>query len=408
MKALQELQRNIKVAKLALQDLRKMTLHDHKERICHLLYRYVSPKGRADNKWRNYFRVSGKLYQQEQKNIQDIKEGIFEYSCVNRGCGRGIVICGGGDRLYGTGLAIIKTIRAQGCDLPVEWFYADAGEMTDEAIKLLETFNVECSNLDSYPELKAVKKRGYQSKAMAIACSKFQEVLFLDCDNIPIRNPSYLFELKEYKQTGALFWKDLWRYKHGPIFTGPDQRKHIHLLYGIQEPEVGEYEIESGQILIDKSRHWRGVHLFLYMNLNWSIYYKLLYGDKDTYVIAMKSCGVTPSIVETPPAAVGILDADNIFSGYGMIQHDTSGDHCFVHMTMLDLYVKEQQWTAFVNRTDGVHYHAQSQSIRFAGDKFVVHSLTSQLNAWQEGSSNTWKEILHEHGDTMGSFARLG
>ncbi len=407
MTILQELQSKVQAVKLAVQQFREMSLHDHKVRISYLLFRYVSRKGRADNKWRNYFKVSGKLYLQEQKNIQDIKEGIFEYSCVNRGCGRGIVICGGGDRLYGTGLAIIKTIRAQGCDLPVEWFYADAGEMTEEAIKLLETFNVECSNLDSYPELKAVKKRGYQSKAMAIACSKFQEVLFLDCDNIPIRNPSYLFELKEYKETGALFWKDLWRYQQGSVFTGPDQRKHMHLLFGIQEPEVGEFEIESGQILIDKSRHWRGVHLFLYMNLHWSIYYKLLYGDKDTYAIAIKSCGSTPSVVDAPPAAIGILDSDNIFSGYGMIQHDTLGDHCFVHMTMLDLYVKEQQWNAFVNLTDGVHYHAQSQSIRFSGDTFVVHLLTPELNSWQERSSNTWKEILHEHTDAMESFAKL-
>lgn len=389
-----------------LRQVQKMTLQEHKERISYLAYRYLTKKGYADNSWRYTFKVGSKLYKQEQKNIQDIKDGVFEYACVNKGAGRGIVICGGGDRLFGTGLAIIKTVREQGCDLPIEWFYADAGEMTDEAIELLRTQGVECNNLELYPELKTVKKRGYQSKAMAIACSKFQEVLFLDCDNLPIRDPAYLFESEEYKQTGALFWKDLWRYHHGPVFTGPDQRKHLHHLYGIQEPELGEYEIESGQILIDKARHWRGVHLFLYMNLNWNIYYKLLYGDKDTYVIAIKGCGEPVTIVNAPPAVIGILDADKIFSGYGMVQHDPQGNHCFVHMTMLDLYVKQHLWNAFVGSPDGVHYHAQSQSIRFEQDKLIVKPLTPELNLWQESSSNTWKQILHDDIDVMESFAK--
>jgi alpha 1,2-mannosyltransferase len=51
----------------------------------------------------------------------------------------------------------------------------------------------------------------FQVKAAAIINSRFQHVLYLDSDNIPTRDPTYLFETVEYKEKGAIFWPDFWK-----------------------------------------------------------------------------------------------------------------------------------------------------------------------------------------------------
>jgi hypothetical protein len=35
-------------------------------------------------------------------------------------------------------------------------------------------------------------------------------VLYLDSDNVPAQDPSFLFDATEYERTGALFWPDFW------------------------------------------------------------------------------------------------------------------------------------------------------------------------------------------------------
>ncbi len=41
------------------------------------------------------------------------------------------------------------------------------------------------------------------------ACLNLQ-IIWLDVDNIPLRDPSFLYDSEEYKATGALFWQDYW------------------------------------------------------------------------------------------------------------------------------------------------------------------------------------------------------
>jgi hypothetical protein len=50
----------------------------------------------------------------------------------------------------------------------------------------------------------------FQIKAAAVINSSFKEILYLDSDNLPATDPSFLFETEEYKSTGALFWPDFW------------------------------------------------------------------------------------------------------------------------------------------------------------------------------------------------------
>ena len=50
----------------------------------------------------------------------------------------------------------------------------------------------------------------YELKLLAILQSCFDEVLFLDADAAPLMDLDPLFDTCEFKETGALFWPDLW------------------------------------------------------------------------------------------------------------------------------------------------------------------------------------------------------
>ncbi len=47
---------------------------------------------------------------------------------------------------------------------------------------------------------------GFYVKPYVVFFSQFDQVLFLDADNLPLRDPSFLFDTPEFKDTGALFW----------------------------------------------------------------------------------------------------------------------------------------------------------------------------------------------------------
>lgn len=83
-------------------------------------------------------------------------------------------------------------------------------------------------------------------KAFAIIHSSFAEVLSLDCDNIPVHDPSALFDSAEYQQHGNIFWSD-------PNINGLDPS--VYQMFGLPLPWDGDEAFlasESGQILINR------------------------------------------------------------------------------------------------------------------------------------------------------------
>lgn len=86
-------------------------------------------------------------------------------------------------------------------------------------------------NLTKYTKLDRKKIRSwknFQIKADAIVQSSFEEVLYLDSDNIPLRDPTYLFDTTLYKGPGqpeVVFWPDLNKDHRKPY------RTPIFLLY---------------------------------------------------------------------------------------------------------------------------------------------------------------------------------
>jgi len=235
--------------------------------------------------------------------------------------GRGIVICAGGLGYFTCCWIAIQAVRQLGCTLPIELWYV-GHELSEEIIEGLKDQQVTCKNVVDYG---GTALSGYRVKPFAIFNSSFKEVLYLDADNIPVRNPEELFETKEYLEYGTLFWPDFWK-------TAPDNP----IWPIVESTDYDIQEQESGQLLIDKEKCWRELNLCQYFNTKSQIYYRLLLGDKDTFKFAWMALKTPFYMIPIPVGTCGYHNKkNNAFIGTTMVQHNPAGDICFLHRNLL-------------------------------------------------------------------------
>jgi hypothetical protein len=191
------------------------------------------------------------------------------------GSGRGIVTCAGGIKYNTCAWVLIKLLRRLGCDLPIEVWYLGPRERDRQWIELVEPLGVTC--IDAYEVAKRHphrKLQGWPLKPYAILHSRFREVLFLDADNVPVRDPSFLFEAPEYQETGTVFWPDPEKFRTLP-------ESPLWDIFGLAYRESPDQE--SGQLLVDKSRCLEALQLCNWYNEHADFYYQHVYGDKETF-----------------------------------------------------------------------------------------------------------------------------
>lgn len=237
-----------------------------------------------------------------------------------RFAGAGIVICAGGRLYFTCGWVLVNLLRLLGCRLPIEVWYRNPREMNARMRRLLESVEgVRCVDASDYkPDLRL---RGWEIKPFAIMHSRFEEVLFIDCDNVPTRDPSFLLHAAPYRKYGAVFWPDRWMGDGDPddVRTMTDDAWRACGLEPRDEPEF-----ESGQIVINKRRCWRALKLTLFLNAHSDFFYHLVLGDKDTFHLAWRRTGLEYAMPkdrperETPDAPV-------------LYQHDFEGRRLFQH-----------------------------------------------------------------------------
>lgn len=227
--------------------------------------------------------------------------------------GDGIVFLAGG-RFNQLALVSIKMLRDLGSKLPIEvvikdWNALDARFCEDG----LPSLGASCKVLDHFLGLDvAGRVKSYQLKNLALLILSFQRVLYLDADNIVIKNPDLLFVNEPFISTGFVLWPDLWRRSTSPSFydiaeISVNAKKRVRNSYfkddpkGTQDPPslhdcegaIPEASSETGQILIDKKKHFSALVLAMYYNYHgFDYYYPLLSqgaageGDKETFVAA--------------------------------------------------------------------------------------------------------------------------
>jgi hypothetical protein len=259
--------------------------------------------------------------------------------------GAGIVILAGGPRYY-TNAWVCLTIlrRVLGCRLPIQVWHLGPDEMSPRMIELLQRFDVECVDaLEVRRRHPSPVLRGWECKPYAILHSSFQEVILLDADNAPLIDPAVLLSWPEYRATGAVFWPDI------------RSLGREHPIWEIcRVPYRDEPEFETGQIVLDKERCWKALHLALHLNEQSDFYYRHVRGDKETFHMAWRMVeqpyGMPP---HRPEQVTGLISSGDANYADVLYQHDFDGQRVFQHRT-------GAKWTAWGEnfRVPGFRHHA--------------------------------------------------
>lgn len=234
---------------------------------------------------------------------------------------RGIVICAGGSALFTNAYILIHVLRNWlHCRLPIEVWHFGSAELSARMMSLLQALDV--VTVDATAELggRAVTiSDGWQLKICALMWSRFAEVLLLDADQVPTRDPSCVFDWVAYRETGAVLWPDT---------VDLIEQNPIWELCGLEPRTVPA--IESGQVLIDKVRHWPALQVTLHLNERAEYYYQLMYGDKETWLLGLLATRSPHAIVPFRPASDGALCLyQRDFEGTIVFQHRTCAKWCY-------------------------------------------------------------------------------
>jgi ADP-heptose:LPS heptosyltransferase len=274
--------------------------------------------------------------------------------------GRGIVICGGGIRYFTSAWVCIHMLRRLGCRLPIQLWHLGEKEMDAHMKALVTPLGVECVDACALRKIHPVRSlQGWELKPFALVHSVFREVLLLDADNVPVMNPEFLFETKEFLSTGAVFWPDFDRGKSpraAPVWRSCGLRRN------------GELEFESGQIVVDKARRWRALRLSLWFNEQSDFYYQYLHGDKETFHLAFRKLRQPYALVPKPIHALPGT----------MCQHDFNGRRIFQHRN-------NAKWDLLHNR----------RVKDFWFERECLADVAQLRKVWNGGLAPEWKRKLH-------------
>lgn len=239
---------------------------------------------------------------------------VFE----NRFQGRGIVIVAGGGKYLPLAWINVSRLRALGCNLPIQIWHKTYQWGTEAPPHYVAPFLKKFEDVvfinaaHVRTQIPCRRLGGWELKPYAITNCNFREVLFLDADNLAMVNPEILFESDGYRETGALFWPDRGRYgNRNPIFDLTNT-----------EWIPKEEEWESGQIVVDKARHWRALQFTMWMNENSDFFYNQFHGDKETFKFGWKKMG-SPFVIHPPMKDLTGWDC--------ICQHDMEGNRIFQH-----------------------------------------------------------------------------
>lgn len=245
--------------------------------------------------------------------------------------GEGVVTIAGGLQYMPSTYVMITMLRRAGCSLPAEvWFASDElppaplkRELSHDLRASIRSFGEVSSALDQ-PNFK-----GFKAKVAAVLFSRFQHVVWIDADNVPVTNVGELLQTREYADYGAIFWKDFWLHSGAP---------DLWRITRISESSRPSNAHESGQMAIDKQQGWRALLLALLFNVQEPLYKRLLsnymgQGDKESFPIAWLTLGIPYYLVQHPPTRVGEWSnrIQGAFKTRTMGQKLPNGDLAFLH-----------------------------------------------------------------------------
>jgi hypothetical protein len=263
-------------------------------------------------RFREYMCVANGPCALSRKMRAPVARRLSQGECEARGP-RGLVTTGDLRHIWGGVAALYERYNST---LPVDIFVDNAYALNVCNVKLAAKGwrRARCWVLDR--ELQAFKARHpgialpstahvamhgskrYELKLLAILQSCFNDVIFLDADAAPLMDLDPLFDTCAFKETGALFWPDLWGHACSLHTWGnPDAGGEAamlgqsawpnHIMWELVAPfsvrwkAQWEYaqEFESGQLVVDKRRHLPALLAALQLCTD-AFAQKVLFGDK--------------------------------------------------------------------------------------------------------------------------------
>jgi alpha 1,2-mannosyltransferase len=296
----------------------------------------------------------------------------------------------------------LRMIRQTRSTLPVEVFVSDVEvSQSDICSKIISSLGGQCIPLspilgnETAPEYRENK---YFNKLLAMLFSSFEDLLFLDADNLAVVDPSPFFTDAPFTETGMVVWPDYW---------SPTASRKFYKVISSND-SILHGTAESGQLLISKRTHTRSLLLAAFYNFyGREYYYPLLTqggpgsGDKDTFVPAAVVMGEPYHYVSEGAGGVGHFIGGE-WRGRGMIQHNPIMDYAriksgpmaqssataaFVHANVPKL----NPWTVFDrSHPDSPTNDPQGKNWRMWGEP--EEALLRKFNG-VDMEERLWKEI---------------
>ncbi len=254
---------------------------------------------------------------QQAKAVVDLVRTQGRLNCPPAPCaGKGIVIAGGGKYLSWTWV-LLRHLRATlKCQLPIQVWHLGPREIPGQSSKLFAQLDAECVDahkiMMSYP---VREMGGWQLKTYAVRHCPWEQVLFLDADCFPQVQPEELFNDKDVKKFGSLFFHDV----------GKHHKAWGYIDCGIIPLEK---EFETGQFILHKTQAWMALRWALWMSEHTECFYTHFHGDKGVIEAAVRMAQVPH-----------LMGEKSEWEGYG-IGHYFKGRLAFKHM----MAAKRGEW----------------------------------------------------------------
>lgn len=286
----------------------------------------------GDADWNVHERNESELSAHRTEWQSFIANGLIPYSRYkNHFSGRGIAVVAGNERTMKRVTVLLHTLKKINSSLQVEiHFYGDEIPVSTQKEYLAEFPDLLFNDLSKADNIIPTGFNRYianfQFKTAAVLNSRFAEVLLLDSDNIPVLDPELLFESDTYKEFGSIFWPDIAR-------TRP-----ANPIWAITNTvcKMDEYELESGQLLVNKRRFFYHLQMAAWLNnaAHAPYYNEFLLGDKDMFRFAWHALKTVYGRPGKWLTSVGTLTKGR-FCGHSFAQHHPDGRVAFMHGGLL-------------------------------------------------------------------------
>ena len=238
---------------------------------------------------------------------------------------RGIVATAGPGQLP-TLVISLRMLRRTGSMSPVEVFLSSPRDYEQFICEIvLPALKAKCLILSDVLGDDVESFRGWQFKFLAILFSTFEEILFLDADVFPLRDPAFLFDSEPFKSYGYVVWPDFWASTASPyIYT---------IISQPVPPRALRPAVEAGQLLISRKTHQMSLFLVAYYNYYGNSHYFRLFsqgalgeGDKETWHTAAAVMKQPFYQVHEPVQGIGrsLSGSDN---GNALLHYDPTVDY---------------------------------------------------------------------------------